>query len=38
MAAFKLHLPSGKQRNVGWVGDDIQTAFGKKNFLLKEKM
>jgi hypothetical protein len=28
MAAFQLHLQSGKQRKVGWVGDNSHVAFG----------
>jgi hypothetical protein len=30
MAAFQFYLQSGKQRKVGWVGDDSHVAFGQK--------
>jgi hypothetical protein len=30
MAAFQFYLQSGKQRKVGWVGDDIHVVFGQK--------
>jgi hypothetical protein len=30
MAAFQFHLQSGKQRKVGWVGDDCHVDFGQK--------
>jgi hypothetical protein len=30
MAAFQSYLQSGKQRKVGWVGDESHVVFGKK--------
>jgi hypothetical protein len=30
MVAFQFYLQSGKQRKVGWVGDDSHVVFGKK--------
>jgi hypothetical protein len=30
MAAFQFYLQSGKQRRVGWVGDDCHIVFGQK--------
>jgi hypothetical protein len=30
MATFQFYLQFGKQRKVGWVGDDSHVAFGKK--------
>jgi hypothetical protein len=30
MVAFQLYLKSGKQRKVGWVGDDSHVVFGQK--------
>jgi hypothetical protein len=30
MAEFQFYLQSGKQRKVGWVGDDSHIVFGQK--------
>jgi hypothetical protein len=30
MAAFQFYLQSGKQRNVGWAGDNSYNVFGKR--------
>jgi hypothetical protein len=30
MAAFQFYLQLGKQRKVGWVGDDSHVLFSKK--------
>jgi hypothetical protein len=30
MAAFQFYLHSGKQRKVGWVGDNSHVVFGQK--------
>jgi hypothetical protein len=30
MAAFQFYLQSGKQRKVGWVGNDSHIVFGQK--------
>jgi hypothetical protein len=30
MATFQFYLQSGKQRKVGWVGDDSRVVFGQK--------
>jgi hypothetical protein len=30
MVAFQFYLQSGKQRKVGWVGEDSCVVFGKK--------
>jgi hypothetical protein len=30
MAAFQFYLQSGKQRKVGWVGEDSHVGFGQK--------
>jgi hypothetical protein len=38
MAAFQFHLQSGKQRKVGWLGEDSQVVFGKKKSLVKKKV
>jgi hypothetical protein len=37
MAAFKLYLQSGKQRRVGWVGDNSHVVLGKKIHWWKRK-
>jgi hypothetical protein len=30
MTAFEVYLQSGKQRKVGWVGDESHDVFGQK--------
>jgi hypothetical protein len=36
MAAFQFYLISGKQRKVGWVGEDSHVVFGKISLVKKE--
>jgi hypothetical protein len=36
MAASRFYLQSGKQRKVGWMGDDSHVVFGKKKFQGKK--
>jgi hypothetical protein len=36
MAAFQLKLQLGKQRKVGWVGDDSHVVCGKNSLVKKE--
>jgi hypothetical protein len=35
MAAFHFYLQSGKQRKVGWVGNDSLVVFGKRSMVGK---
>jgi hypothetical protein len=38
MAAFQLYCQPGKQRKVGWAGDDSHVVFSKKNSLVKKEV
>jgi hypothetical protein len=38
MAAPQSYLQLGKERKVGWVGDDSHVVFGKKNSLVKKEV